>query len=544
MKASNRISHPIGTEPSDAELVAACLKGDRECFARIVERYHRLLCSLAFSATGDLARSEDIAQDAFVTAWQEMGKLQEPDKLRPWLSGIVRNQVRRSWRKATRDPLSLSSSEAEISHLAAEEDCSARHAMEKEETRLLWSALQSVPERYREPLVLFYREEHSVAAVAESLELTESAVKQRLLRGRKLLKQKLLNLVEGALERSTPGPVFTAGVIAAIATISPPAKAAVTVGMGAAAANVSATAKTASLAGLLAMFSGAISTVFSLRAGLDQSRTRRERRATVWTAAALFGSFMVLVAGMLGLRFAAAHWQAFTVQFAITSQFFVIGFATFWPFWMNSLLRKTRDLRGEERIQNPQAFQDPRDAVNSMAGTFKSRAHFLGIPLVHVRFAGAEPGSKPVLGWIAGGDRAIGILFAWGAWSCGLISVGAVSFGLFTVGAVGVGFLALGSIAMGYLTVGAMAIGHHAIGSLSAMGWKSALGGGFVVSNQYAIGPVALAPQSNNAAAAAFFENPHGDSWTLLFYVTVVVFTLVPVYLYSREVRKRLGKNR
>ncbi|NDV63410.1 sigma-70 family RNA polymerase sigma factor [Puniceicoccales bacterium CK1056] len=541
MNEKTRNSMAVVQEQSDAELVAGCLEGDRESFARIVERYQRLLCSLAFSATGDLSKSEDIAQDAFVTAWQQLGKLREPEKLRSWLSGIVRNRIRRTWRSAERDPVALSEGEETIPNLASGENCAAGEAMEKEEQQLLWKALQSVPERYREPLVLYYREEHSVKAVAASLDLTESAVKQRLTRGRALLKQKLLQFVEGALERSTPGPVFTAGVIAAIATLSPPAKAAVTIGLGAAATHVSATAKTASLAGLLAMFSGAISAVFSVRAGLDQSRTQNERRATVWTAALLFGSFVVLILAVLGLRFAAARWTEHSVGLAVLSQVVVLGFALSWPLLLKSLLTHARNLRGRERRENPEAFADPRDSVDSKAGTYRSHFELLGIPFVHIRFAGPEPGSKPVVGWIAGGDRAIGILFAWGAFSCGLVSVGAVSVGVFTLGAVGVGLLSLGSVAFGYLSVGAMAIGQHAIGSLSAMGWKSALGGGFVLARDFAMGPIALAEHANDAVAEAFFANPHGDTLMLIFFVTVTLMTLVPVYLYAKGVRTRLG---
>ena len=67
---------------SDAELVAACLAGERAAFGRIVERYQRLLCSLAYSTTGQLSQSEDVAQETFVEAWRQLGTLREPEKLR------------------------------------------------------------------------------------------------------------------------------------------------------------------------------------------------------------------------------------------------------------------------------------------------------------------------------------------------------------------------------------------------------------------------------------------------------------------------------
>src|ERR1041384_6594407 len=90
---------------SDADLVAATLAGNRQAYGRIVERYQRLLCSLAFSATGGLAQSEDLAQETFIDAWRQLGDLREPEKLRPWLGGILRFKVSRLRRADGREPV-------------------------------------------------------------------------------------------------------------------------------------------------------------------------------------------------------------------------------------------------------------------------------------------------------------------------------------------------------------------------------------------------------------------------------------------------------
>jgi RNA polymerase sigma factor (sigma-70 family) len=529
---------------SDAELVEGCLQGDREAFAQIVERYQRLLCSLAYAATGRFSESEDLAQEAFVTAWQGLGKLKEPAKLRPWLCGILRNTVSHSRRREHRDPIRHAGEVEDLDMLSDAGNSATDMAMKAEEEKILWRTLQAVPERYREPLILYYREERSVTAVAEALDLTESAVKQRLVRGRKLLRERLLTFVEGALERSTPGRVFTAGVIAAIATLAQPAKAAVVGGSGLAAAKVGMTVKTAGIAGLLAALSGPISTLLSVRVGLDQARTKRERRATVWTAALLFGSFIPLVLGMLGMRLAATHWPAHAAWLAILSQVTVIAFVIGWPMLLTVLLRSARQLRHTEREAFPEAFRDPRDQKGSAAGEYRTRRTLLGIPLIHFRFAAAELDDPPVIAWIAGGDRAIGILFAWGAWSCGLISVGAVSIGVFSLGAVSIGILSLGSIAIGLFALGAMAIGWLALASLSALGWQAAQGGGFSIAWQFAEGPVAFARHANDAIARAWFETPHADLYLLVFFGVTAFLALVPVGIYAGAVRRRLGKNR
>src|SRR5262249_11009298 len=96
----------LSAEPiTDAALVAESLAGDREAFSRIVERYQRLLCSLAYSATGRLSESEDLAQEAFVEAWRRLHTLREPEKLRAWLCGILRYKVSRFHRSDGQQPV-------------------------------------------------------------------------------------------------------------------------------------------------------------------------------------------------------------------------------------------------------------------------------------------------------------------------------------------------------------------------------------------------------------------------------------------------------
>src|SRR5262249_12317152 len=150
--------------------------------------------------------------------------------------------------------------------------------------------------------------------VAAALELTEDAVKQRLARGRKILQEQVLSFVEGALSRTTPGRVFTLGVLAALPALTTPAKAA---GIGAAAVKGTLVAKSTILAALLASISGAISTVLTLRAGLDQSRTPRERRAIVKITLWLFFGFLGLLGIIYMLRAAAFRWWETRALFAI-----------------------------------------------------------------------------------------------------------------------------------------------------------------------------------------------------------------------------------
>jgi RNA polymerase sigma factor (sigma-70 family) len=212
--------------PNDAELVGESLSGNRHAFGQIVARYQSLVCSLAYSATGSLSQSEDLAQETFVTAWKQLAGLREPEKLRAWLCRIARNLAYDTIRKQGREP----SHAAELLETAHEspspEPSPTERAISNEEREILWRSLEKIPEIYREPFILFYREHQSIEAVAQNLELTEDAVKQRLSRGRKLLHEQVLAFVEGALEKTSPGNFFTVAVIAALPLLATSTKAA------------------------------------------------------------------------------------------------------------------------------------------------------------------------------------------------------------------------------------------------------------------------------------------------------------------------------
>jgi RNA polymerase sigma factor (sigma-70 family) len=142
---------------SDASLVSASLGGDRNAFGKIVTRYQRLLCSLAYSSVGDLNHSEDLAQEAFVEAWKRLDTIREPEKLKSWLCGILRFKVSHFRRKEARQPVKGAEELDELGGYESDQTRTEDVAMREEEQALLWQALEKVPEIYREPLILYYR---------------------------------------------------------------------------------------------------------------------------------------------------------------------------------------------------------------------------------------------------------------------------------------------------------------------------------------------------------------------------------------------------
>lgn len=229
--------------PTDQQLVASCRAGEVSAFGAIVERYQNVVCAVAFAACGNRALSEDVAQEAFVTAWTDLDKLQEPKKLRGWLCSIARNKARDALRKRHREVLDEDPAGGETtSGPSPLDDVVAR---EDEET--IWAALEEVPESCREPLVLFYREDKSIKQVASGLGITIAAAKKRLERGRQALKSSL-DQVEAALAETRPSKAFTVGVIALVAAKSGVASAAAASAAKAASARSTVGAKIAGVA--------------------------------------------------------------------------------------------------------------------------------------------------------------------------------------------------------------------------------------------------------------------------------------------------------
>ncbi len=304
MQPSSSTDRPVR---DDVSLVQASLAGDRTAFSEIVTRYQTLVCSLAYSATGSLERSEDLAQETFVTAWQRLATLREPSKLRPWLCGIARHLTSNAQRHAGREPGHLGQPLDTAPEMAAAEPSPSEQAVSREEAAMLWQALGRIPETYREPLVLFYREGHSVDTVASELDLSPDAVKQRLSRGRGMLHEQVLAMVEGSLERSRPDRRFTMGVMAALPLMGAGTGTATTMGAGGSKATAWLKPLGVLLTAQVLWFVSSVALVAALGgfAGwqmADPAQSAAERRWAGWFWRLLTGSLLVFLLPVLLLE--------------------------------------------------------------------------------------------------------------------------------------------------------------------------------------------------------------------------------------------------
>ena len=90
------------TTLSDAELVAAHLAGDRTALAAIYDRYSAGLYDTAAAMLSDRHDAADMVQDVFCIAAERLGQLRDPERLKPWLYAVLRNEVYRRTKRRRR----------------------------------------------------------------------------------------------------------------------------------------------------------------------------------------------------------------------------------------------------------------------------------------------------------------------------------------------------------------------------------------------------------------------------------------------------------
>lgn len=207
----------MGIAISDADLLAASRRGEHAAFGALVERYQGVVCAVTYSRTRDQALSEDVAQETFLAAWRQLDQLREPNRLRSWLCGIAKNLAAKARKRTRRETPAPDDVDSEL--VADGDPFEALSTAQSE--RLVGDALARVPEKYRDVLVLYYREQRPIAEVARLLDISEVAALQRLARGRQYLADGVASLVERSL-RALPRRSLVASVVAALPLIAIP----------------------------------------------------------------------------------------------------------------------------------------------------------------------------------------------------------------------------------------------------------------------------------------------------------------------------------
>ena len=168
---------------SDAALVRATLRSEQGALDTLIYRYEQRALAITLALGVDRQRAGDVVQEAFFRGIRGLKDLRDPAAFGHWFLNIVRNAARTSLAKGTDQRWT-----PELERPGrAESD-----PLERQELAvILRDKVRELPEGVREAVYLYYYEGESVKAVADILQVTRPAVKNRLQKGRDLLREKL-----------------------------------------------------------------------------------------------------------------------------------------------------------------------------------------------------------------------------------------------------------------------------------------------------------------------------------------------------------------
>jgi len=167
-------------DPASTEiprLVRDAQGGDREAFAQLYQRFTRMVHGIVLARI-DRTDVDDVVQDVFLTALDRLGDLREPAAFGGWLAAIARHRAADHCRQTV------------VTDVLTDSAASTRDADRLEAFAIL-NAVRSLPEAYRETLMLRLVEGMTGAEIADRTGLTAASVRVNLHRGLKLLREKL-----------------------------------------------------------------------------------------------------------------------------------------------------------------------------------------------------------------------------------------------------------------------------------------------------------------------------------------------------------------
>lgn len=170
--------------PSDVDVIARVLGGEKQQFELLVTRYQRVVYRHAVSIVLDHDVAADMVQDAFVRAYMNLRECRDPSRFRAWLFQTVRNRCFDYLKEASRRNVRLEDVQAS---LLDEADGPAALA-ERSETRIgIQRALAQLPPVLREAFVMHYVDGMPYETMASLLDASVSALKMRVHRARQAL---------------------------------------------------------------------------------------------------------------------------------------------------------------------------------------------------------------------------------------------------------------------------------------------------------------------------------------------------------------------
>ena len=182
------VDHSADSEQTDEALARRLQAGDKDVFAFFIERYEERLLRYGRKFLPRREDIQDIVQDVFVSAYQNIRSFDPDQRFSPWLYRIAHNAFVNALKWRSRNPLVLLDFDAFLPQVKYEDPDETDR--ERRDMRVLIDrGLDAIPVKYKEVLILHYLEELGYREIADVLRVPVSTIGVRIKRGKEALRK-------------------------------------------------------------------------------------------------------------------------------------------------------------------------------------------------------------------------------------------------------------------------------------------------------------------------------------------------------------------
>ncbi|MEP6907934.1 MAG: sigma-70 family RNA polymerase sigma factor, partial [Pseudoxanthomonas sp.] len=358
--------HTLPLDLQLREALPAAAAGDAHAYSRVVLACQNTITAVALAITRDVHASEDIAQEAFLKGWRQLGTLKNPDSFLPWLREITRNLARDHLRAQRHRPMTGDTAELAITLAADTAPTPAETLLQTEQEDAARNVISALPEDSREVLLLYYREGQNAGQVARLLGLSDVAVRKRLSRARLMVRAEMLARFGEFARASAPSAAFASVLFGLLTVAAPPAAAASILASGSVVAGKGLMKLMGASLGAIAFacVAGISAIWLGIRKPLMDPLDRKERNALIAYGVLCTLMVMVFVAGITAL----ARLPGWIPHVAL-SLAYMIGISWASGRWLPRILNRRRQRRRPaERARRPAAGRRPLAARARLTG--------------------------------------------------------------------------------------------------------------------------------------------------------------------------------
>ena len=186
-------------DSSDENAVRACRHGDKAAYALLVKKHYRHVFGVCFGMLARVHDAEDMAQEAMLKGFRNIGKLGKADQFESWILRIARNACIDFLRKQKRNKTAASGTflggslksaglgDGDPDNALSHPQASLEAATQSDDHHDLEQAIRRLPQELRTPLALYYFEQKNAQSIAEMLGISHSLVCQRIREARNQL---------------------------------------------------------------------------------------------------------------------------------------------------------------------------------------------------------------------------------------------------------------------------------------------------------------------------------------------------------------------